>query len=745
MSKLCREHLVMLSESGITPEYAALRSYETIENSSFLKAEGFGKAVQNLGSGLLVPLLRADGAVAGYQFRPDNPRLRNGKEIKYETPTGQPNIIDIPPGVGDLLDDPNIELWITEGTKKADCGAIRGLCIVALSGVWNWIGKNKAGGKTALPDWRDIALNGRRVILAYDSDATQKPDVLKALTDFAAWLETKDARVEYLHLPDNGDEKVGLDDYLVHREVSELFGLVKNHPPQSDGGRRNIAEEYRFKDAYIGQEIAETYFQGKFIYSGSFGWMRFDGKRWASTNESVVYEVVRKAVIEMLEKASEENRGVHVLKPLSGLLSANRIGAILRIAKGYVATEAERFDAHPHLLNVNNGVVDMRTGNVAAHDPKLMLTKVTMVDYVKDATHTDWDQALTAVPNDVRRWLQTRLGQAITGSPVPDDKMVILKGSGENGKTTVVDAVRFALGNDYAVTLPDRVLLSRTGDHPTEMMVLRGARLAFMEEFPELGHLNVKRLKDLHGVGEISARYCGKDTVFWEPTHTIFVTTNYLPRVDESDHGTWRRLVLAPFPYKYVKKGAQTDDENIREGDPDLRSRLRASTDGQHEAILSWLVSGAMQWYKNGQIMPEEPKSVVAATKNWRLSADILLRFFQDQMVFDAGAHVMSNELFAVFAHWLKTNGHVAWTDRNFSERLTNHSEISLRGVEKKVVRSSRGNLSRPSSAISCGPVVANVPGQYNAWIGARFRRGDERLKTGPDLQLVESVMARDG
>jgi phage/plasmid-associated DNA primase len=69
------------------------------------------------------------------------------------------------------------------------------------------------------------------------------------------------------------------------------------------------------------------------------------------------------------------------------------------------------------------------------------------------------------------------------------------RGQGSNGKTTIVDAIREAVGNDYAVTMPERTLLARQGDHPTDLMTLRGARLALMEEFPELGHLNVKRLK----------------------------------------------------------------------------------------------------------------------------------------------------------------------------------------------------------------------------------------------------------
>ncbi len=105
------------------------------------------------------------------------------------------------------------------------------MCIVAINGVYGWLSKG-----AALPDWRDILLQGRRVILAFDSDVLRKPQVLKALRDFAAWLETKGARVEYLHLPDNGDGKVGLDDYLVDgHTITDLYGLVKDKPPGDDG------------------------------------------------------------------------------------------------------------------------------------------------------------------------------------------------------------------------------------------------------------------------------------------------------------------------------------------------------------------------------------------------------------------------------------------------------------------------------------------------------------------------------
>jgi Domain of unknown function (DUF3854) len=171
--------------------------------------------------------------VWGYQYRPDQPRL-NGKSkpVKYETPWQQRNGIDVPLGVGPKLDDPNIVLFITEGQKKAICGAAHGLCIVSLPGVWNWIGTNPKGGKVAIPDWRDVALNGRRIILAFDSDVMSKWEVRNALTQLAEYLTSKGARVEYLHLPNDSDGKTGIDHYLTEHSVDELWKLVRPDAPE---------------------------------------------------------------------------------------------------------------------------------------------------------------------------------------------------------------------------------------------------------------------------------------------------------------------------------------------------------------------------------------------------------------------------------------------------------------------------------------------------------------------------------
>ena len=151
-----------------------------------------------------------------------------------------------------------------------------------------------------------------------------------------------------------------------------------------------------------------------------------------------------------------------------------------------------------------------------------MLTKCTGVNYRPGATHSDWEKALKALPEESARWMHQRFGQAITGHPTPDDIMPVMQGSGANAKTTWLIAIMRSTG-DYSVAVPERVLLANPSDHPTEMMTLRGARLAVIEETPETRHLNVKRLKDALGSETMTARHIAKDTVSWLRPTAYFV------------------------------------------------------------------------------------------------------------------------------------------------------------------------------------------------------------------------------
>ena len=144
------------------------------------------------------------GEIALHQLRPDEPRDNNGRAIKYETPAGSRMVLDVPPMVRERLGDPRVDLWVTEGARKADAAVSQGLCCIGLLGVWNWRGKNEQGGVVALPDWELIAIRGRTVYLAFDSDVIVKREVHGALARLKKFLELRGAVVRVVYLP-SGD------------------------------------------------------------------------------------------------------------------------------------------------------------------------------------------------------------------------------------------------------------------------------------------------------------------------------------------------------------------------------------------------------------------------------------------------------------------------------------------------------------------------------------------------------------
>jgi hypothetical protein len=237
-----RNHADILRESAISPEVARERGYVSVDTKRRLEGPGFG-AYQRRTPGLLIPVHNVTGSVALYQYKPDAPRVtRKGTTVKYETPGGSRMVLDVPPRERARIGDPHVPLWITEGIKKADSAVSAGLCCVAQLGVTAFRGTNEHGGKVALADWESVALNGRLVYIAFDSDVMLKRSVHQALVRLGALLARRGAKVAYVYLPaGESGAKVGLDDYFAAGgTVDDLVLRARTEPvepelPDMDG------------------------------------------------------------------------------------------------------------------------------------------------------------------------------------------------------------------------------------------------------------------------------------------------------------------------------------------------------------------------------------------------------------------------------------------------------------------------------------------------------------------------------
>ena len=105
-------------------------------------------------------------------------------------------------------------------------------------------------------------------------------------------------------------------------------------------------------------------------------------------------------------------------------------------------------------FNVQNGVIDLRTGQLRPHNRADLITKLSPVEFDPDATAPLWLATLKRfLPDaDLGDWFWRLAGSFMAGV-VRDHMLAIAYGDGHNGKSTIFNAVKDAMGPDFTVKL----------------------------------------------------------------------------------------------------------------------------------------------------------------------------------------------------------------------------------------------------------------------------------------------------
>ena len=111
---------------------------------------------------------------------------------------------------------------------------------------------------------------------------------------------------------------------------------------------------------------------------------------------------------------------------------------------------------------------------------------------------------------------------------------------------TLFNLWKKVLGTYAGVVASDLLITSSRNKEP-QKAELRGKRLVITGELEEGSRLSVGNLKRICSTDNINAEAKYKDPMDFEPTHTLILFTNYLPKVGSMDSGTWSRLVTVPF------------------------------------------------------------------------------------------------------------------------------------------------------------------------------------------------------
>jgi putative DNA primase/helicase len=339
-------------------------------------------------------------------------------------------------------------------------------------------------------------------------------------------------------------------------------------------------------------------------------WLAWQGTHWAKGDASAAERSAKATALKIGDEAAGADDPKAVFKWAAKSQERRSIENMLAMARSEdgIAVDASALDADQWVLNVRNGTLDLRTGQLRPHDPADLITKIAPVAFDAAAACPLWTSILERVvpDTDTRAFLKRAVGYALTGD-VGEHCLFFLHGTGRNGKSTFVNTLQSLLGDYAREGAPSLLLSKRNESHPTEVAALFGSRFVSCQEVEQGRTWAESTIKSLTGGDRITARRMRED--FWEfaPTHKFFVCGNHRPRVRGGDEGIWSRMRLVPFE-QFIRES---------ERDPNLPAKLAAELPG----ILNWAIAGCLEWQKAGL---QQPSAVATATAGYREAEDVV-------------------------------------------------------------------------------------------------------------------------
>lgn len=428
-------------------------------------------------------------------------------------------------------------------------------------------------------------------------------------------------------------------------------------------------------------------------------WFIWDSRRWRHDRERQIEQLVRRSidrVAEELEAGAQRTsdpklarsyraRAKTIQSPkmvktaLQGVIGSGSDQAGNRLSVAREAFDAPEGTAH--LLNCANGVLNTRTFELLQHagSKSLLITQLCSVSYRLEAPCPLWEGALERIFEcDIDRGrgaslielLQVALGYALTGEQDHHIVALLYGPAGRNGKSLIFKVVLEVMGSDYACSVAPKLLNRKRGEaHPTGLADLRGRRFAGCMEFAEDAHFDAPLLKQLSGGDQLKARRMHEDFWSFEPTHHLWLGSNYVPAADAGDTALWRRFRIIPFNRQFLSPGDEGYEAAQSEchADPRLAARI---LEEEREGVLAWLVEGLRKLRALGSV--PAPAAVHNALQSFLRQADPVHAWMEERCDTSCGAEAFTafERLYSDLGKWCAAHGEELPTRKGLGQRF---------------------------------------------------------------------------
>ena len=426
--------------------------------------------------------------------------------------------------------------------------------------------------------------------------------------------------------------------------------------------------------------LASKLFKDKYIYDHKrLKWLCWIDGCWKADNEAkinidvsnrlyAIYDQTAKQffasalTVKDAEKQLLTEKGKFLCKARTKLCTIARMKNILNWMQSYLSCIQDDFNTDLDIINLKNGVMDLKTFKLLPHDSKRLIDKQAPVTYDHKAQCPFWTQFLETTiihpdqkcedgsynPDEKTIWLLQKYAGLCLSGRIKEQKFLYLHGKGANGKSTFIKALEMLLGRNrhggYTGNAPIELFMcTRNNNHdPHYMAELMGARLVICDEIEGkmiLSEANIKSVTS--GIEEIHAMRKYERPMTFDFMGKLVLYGNYRPIIKSSSHAIWRRAIFNEWHYNFDSKPEEKLNSTI------VLEKLKNELPG----ILNWALTGLKYYEEEGLELSENIKDT---TTSYRDDSDQLARWIDDKCEIGGGKYTTYKSLYNSYRDWIE-------------------------------------------------------------------------------------------
>lgn len=517
------------------------------------------------------------------------------------------------------------------------------------------------------------------------------------LPDYTAALRGADVRI----IPDNDDKgrkhaakilralpNATILTLPTGKDVTEWAGLggtsmalvslrpADPAPPGPPAPEPDERPEERYTDMGNGRRFARLH-GATFRYCHPFGrWYQYSDGYWQEDATTASQHAAKATIEAMHQEALDGGSDQKKLRKWAlESEGASRVRAMLELARSEpgIPVKPDAFDRQPHLLNLANGTLDLRTEQLRGHQPGDLLTTKLPFAYRAEATCPRWESFLHRAldgQSDMLEFIRRAVGYSLTGS-TGEQCFFFLHGAGANGKSVFLRTLLALFGSAGRTANFSTFLYQRDNRGPRpDLARLAGARLVIAAEAGEGQRFDEELLKSITGGERITARKLYAEEFEFTPQFTLWLAANHRPVIRGNDLAIWRRVCLVPFTV--------TIPEEERIPLDTLCGQLTEELPG----ILNWALAGHRDWAERGL---SKPAAVIVATEEYRENSDPLKDFLDQHTIVSKFGTCRAADLYTAYKSWCSINGDSCRSQTWFGGQLRDRNFSTIKSGGNKV------------------------------------------------------------